>query len=46
MTFPGDEDSTKEQLDPWRVILACLFELDSYEIPGIIDVTEESLRSA
>jgi hypothetical protein len=24
-------------LDPWRVILGCLFELDSYEIPAIID---------
>jgi len=30
----------KEQaLDPWRVILGCLFELDSYDIPAVIDKT-------
>ena len=39
MTFPGAEDSTNNQLNPWRVILACLYELDSYELPGIIDTS-------
>ena len=39
MTFPRDKDNTKNQLDPWRVILACLFELDSHEIPEIIDAS-------
>ena len=39
MTFPGNEDNTRNELDPWRVILACLFEIDSYEIPGIIDTS-------
>ena len=38
MSFPSDEGSTRTQLDPWRVILACLFELDSHEIPAIIDI--------
>ena len=28
-----------EALDPWRVILGCLFELDSYDIPAVIDRT-------
>ena len=32
----GEMNSTN-QLDPWSVILSCLFEVDSYEIPGIID---------
>ena len=39
MIFPSDEDNFRNQLDPWRVILACLFERDSYEIPGIIDTS-------
>lgn len=38
MTFP-DDDKTRNELDPWPVILACLFDLDSYEIPGIIDAS-------
>lgn len=39
MAFPDHKDSTRNELDPWPVILACLFERDSYEIPGIIDST-------
>ena len=27
----------RDELDPWRVILTSLFELDSYDIPQIID---------
>ena len=39
MNFRGDEDSSRNELDPWRVILACLFKIDSYEIPGVIDAS-------
>ena len=39
MTSSNGETNTGNQLDPWRVILACLFKLDSYEIPEIIDVS-------
>ena len=38
MNFRGYDDSSRNELDPWRVILACLFETDSYEIPNVIDV--------
>ena len=37
MSFLGDNGTSRTQLDPWRVVLACLFELDSHEIPAIID---------
>ena len=37
MTFHEDDRGTADELSPWPVILASLFELDSYEIPGIID---------
>ena len=37
MTSFNDETNTGNQLDPWRVILACLFELESHEIPEVID---------
>lgn len=39
MSFLGNEDSSSNELDPWRVILACLFEINSYEIPGVIDAS-------
>ncbi len=39
MILYADDGNTRRDLDPWPVILACLFELDSYEIPGIIDVS-------
>lgn len=39
MKFPDDEDSSRSELDPWRIILACLFEIDSHEIPGAIDAS-------
>ena len=39
MNFFRDEDSSRNELDPWRVILACLFEIDSYEIPNVIDAS-------
>jgi len=38
VSFPGEEGSGNK-LDPWRVILACLFEIDSYDIPGTIDAS-------
>jgi len=34
-----DKTSTKSELDPWQVILGHLFELDSYNIPQIIEKT-------
>ena len=37
MNFPCDEDRVRDGLDPWRVILTCLFKIDSYEIPDVID---------
>ncbi len=37
MIFPHHNYDSRTQLDPWRAILACLFELDSHEIPAIID---------
>ena len=39
MNVPGDEDSSRSRLDPWRVILAYLFGIDSYEIPRVIDAS-------
>ncbi|MDE0006167.1 MAG: hypothetical protein OXQ29_26050 [Rhodospirillaceae bacterium] len=39
MSFSGNEYSSCDELDPWRVILSCLFEINSYEIPGIIDAS-------
>ena len=39
MSFPDYAEKTRHQLDPWRVIVACLFELDSHETPGIIDMS-------
>ena len=33
----NDKDDSKSDLDPWRIISACLFELDSYAIPAIVD---------
>ncbi len=39
MSFPNDDGKTRRERDPWRVIVACLFELDSHEIPGIIDMS-------
>ena len=39
MSFPGEEGRFRSELDPWRVILACLFEIDSYAIPEIIDAS-------
>lgn len=39
MSFPDDGDKPRTELDPWPVILACLFGLDSYEIPGLIDAS-------
>jgi len=33
------QSQTEQDLDPWRVILGYLFELDSYKIPGIIDMS-------
>ena len=30
MNFLGNEDCSSTELDPWRVILACLFEINSY----------------
>ena len=39
MNLSGNEDSFRNGLDPWRVILACLFEIDSHEIPGVIDAS-------
>ncbi|MXX90689.1 MAG: hypothetical protein F4213_14855 [Boseongicola sp. SB0677_bin_26] len=38
MNFPG-EDGSRNELDPWRIILACLFKIDSLEIPGVVDAT-------
>ena len=35
--FRDNEDTMKDGIDPWRVILASLFELDSYDIPRIVD---------
>lgn len=32
-----DESASGRDLDPWPVTIGCLFELDSYKIPGIID---------
>lgn len=37
MSVPEGNDSGRHELDPWRVILARLFDLDSHDIPGIID---------
>lgn len=34
-----DKASSKSELDPWQVILGHLFELDSYNIPQIIEKT-------
>jgi len=34
-----DKTSSKSELDPWQVILGHLFELDSYDIPQIIEKT-------
>ena len=31
--------SSKSELDPWQIILGHLFELDSYDIPQIIEKT-------
>lgn len=39
MNLPSDEDDFRSQLDPWRVILACLFEISSHEIPDVIDAS-------
>ena len=39
MKFIDNEDSSRSELDPWRVILACLFEIDSHEIPRVIDAS-------
>ena len=39
MTFPGGRSLSKHELDPWRVILSCLFEINSHEIPQIIDAS-------
>ncbi len=39
MNFRGYDDSSRNKLDPWRVILSCLFEIDSYKIPSVIDAT-------
>lgn len=35
----SEEHGPKSELDPWRVVLACLFDddIDSHDIPGIID---------
>jgi hypothetical protein len=30
-------NTPQRELDPWRVVLGCLFELDSYVIPAVID---------
>ena len=37
MTFLDNDDKARSELDPWPVIVGCLFELDSYGIPCIID---------
>jgi hypothetical protein len=41
MIFRDNDEKTRRELelDPWPVIVACLFELDSYEIPGAIDTS-------
>ena len=39
MTKQHDTSFLKSELDPWRVILGHLFELESYYIPEIIDKT-------
>lgn len=39
MSFLGEEFTSTNRLAPWRVILACLFEIDSYDIPGLIDAS-------
>ena len=39
MNRPSNEDGFKSGLDPWRVILASLFEINSHEIPGVIDAS-------
>ena len=39
MTIRDNDDKTRSKLDPWPVIVACLFELDSYDIPSIIDAS-------
>ena len=35
MTIRDNDDKTKSELDPWPVIVACLVEFDSYDIPGV-----------
>ena len=37
MIFRDNYDKTRSELDPWPVMVACLFGLDSYDIPGVID---------
>lgn len=37
MIILDNDDSTRNKLDPWRVIVAQVFGLDSYKIPTIID---------
>ncbi len=37
MSLPSNEGNARRQLEPWPVILACLFDLDSGEISQIID---------
>ena len=39
MNTASDEGRSRNGLDPWRVILACLFKIDSFEIPGVIDAS-------
>lgn len=39
MNFSDNENTSRNELDPWRVILAYLFEINSHEIPGVIDAS-------
>ena len=39
MKFPNHKSNAINKLDPWRIILACVFELDSQDIPLIIDMS-------